>query len=147
MNKFLIILLISIFIIVPNQKSDAKNTKFKKGNFYEGTVKWRGTEVNLPEGKWEFIQTSEWWYGDYGYICKTLVLEEKKVFKGSIGICEMRTGGKYLHYLGRTLNKVYKRGKYDSCLLRPEYYYANLYIKGNSSGHKVSSHKYREYMM
>ena len=27
----------------------------------------------------------------------------------------------------------HKRGKYDSCTLRPEYYAAKLYAKGNSS--------------
>lgn len=133
MKKLFIIFFISICLIYPNKKLEAKNTKFKKGNFYEGKISWRKTEVILPEGKWQFIATHKWWYGGYGYACKDLALTEGNIFKAGIGICEMRTGGKYLHYLGRVLNKHYKRGEYDSCILRPEYYYTNLYLKGNSS--------------
>jgi len=133
MKKILTILFISIFLIIPNQNSEAKNTKFSKGNFYEGKIKWKEIQLDLPEGKWEYIRQNSWWFGGFGFSCKSFILVEKRVFKSLMSMCEMRTGGDYIAWLGNALNKYYKRGKYDSCILRPEYYYANLFIKGNSS--------------
>ena len=67
MKIFLKILCISICVIIPIKKLDAKDTKFIKNNFYEGTIKWKGTKLNLPAGKWEHIRQSSWWYGDFGF--------------------------------------------------------------------------------
>lgn len=133
MKIFLRILCISICIMIPIKKLDAKDTKFIKNNFYEGTIKWKGTKLNLPAGKWEHIRQSSWWYGDFGFLCKNFILTEDKIFKSLMSMCTIKTGGKYLSYLSAILNKHYKRGKYDSCVLRPEYYYAKLYIKGTTS--------------
>ena len=47
MKKILTILFISIFLIIPNQNSEAKNTKFKKGDFYEGKIKWKEIKIDL----------------------------------------------------------------------------------------------------
>ena len=133
MKKFLTILFILIFLIIPNQKLEAKNTKFTKGNFYEGKIKWKEIQLDLPDGKWEFIRQNGWWYGGFGFSCKSFILAEEGVFKSLMSMCEMRTGGNYIGWLANALNKYYKRGEYDSCILRPEYYYANLFIKGTSS--------------
>ena len=133
MKKLLTILFISICLLIPNQNSEAKNTKFVKGNFYEGKIKWKEIKIELPEGKWEFIRQSSWWYGGFGWSCKNFVLKDGQIFKSYMGMCEMRTGGKYVGWLAQDLNKYYKRGEYDSCVLRPEYYYTNLFIKGSSS--------------
>lgn len=132
MFRFLSIFFILFYLIIPIQNSEAK-TKFVKGDFYEGTIKWKRTKIDLPEGKWEYIRQSSWWYGDFGVTCKSFILKDGRIFKSLMSMCEMRTGGKYLGYLANALNKYYKRGDYDSCTLRPEYYYANLYLKGTSS--------------
>ena len=133
MKNLLTILFISFCLININQNSEAKNTKFKIGNFYEGKIKWKALKLDLPDGKWEYIKQTSWWYGGFGFSCKSFVLAEDKIFKSLMSMCEMRTGGKYLGYLAPRLNKYYKRGKYDSCILRPEYYYAKLFNKGASS--------------
>ncbi len=90
-------------------------------------------KVDLPDGKWEYIRQSSWWWGGYGYSCKSFILKEGRIFKSLMSMCEMRTAGRYTANLGAVLNKYYKRGEYDSCTLRPEYFYANLYLKGTSS--------------
>lgn len=132
MFKFITIFFILFFLIIPIQNSEAK-TKFVKGNFYEGTLKWKKMRVDLPEGKWQYIRQKAWWYGGFGFSCKSFILKEGRIFKSLMSMCEMRTGGKYLGWLAGALNKYYTRGEYDSCKLRPEYYYANLYIRGTSS--------------
>ena len=133
MKKLIIALFISIFLIISNQKLEAKDTKLIKGNFYEGKLIWKSIELDLPEGKWEFMDKDEWWYHGFGFSCKSFATAEGKIFKSAIEICEMRTGGKYLTYLGPVLHRYYTKGKYDSCILRPEYYYTKLFIRGNSS--------------
>ena len=117
----------------PIQNSVAKNTKLVKGNFYEGKIKWKEIKLELPDGKWEYIRKNSWWFGGFGWSCKNFILAEDRIFKSLMSMCEMRTGGKYVGWLAQDLNKYYKRGEYDSCVLRPEYYYANLFIKGTSS--------------
>ena len=121
MKKLIIALFISIFLIISNQKLEAKDTKLIKGNFYEGKLIWKSIELDLPEGKWEFMDKDEWWYHGFGFSCKSFATAEGKIFKSAIEICEMRTGGKYLTYLGPVLHRYYTKGKYDSCILRPEY--------------------------
>ena len=132
MFKYINIFFILLCLIISSQNSKA-STKFIKGNYYEGKLKWKKMEVNLPEGKWQYIRQNSWWYGGFGFSCKSFILKEGRIFKSLMSMCEMRTGGKYLGYLAKALNKYYKRGEYDSCTLRPEYYYANLYIKGTSN--------------
>ena len=89
--------------------------------------------VDLPDGKWEYIRQSSWWWAGFGYSCKSFILKEGRIFKSLMSMCEMRTAGRYTANVGAVLNKYYKRGEYDSCTLRPEYFYANLYLKGTSS--------------
>jgi hypothetical protein len=133
MKSILSILFVSIFIIFSIQNSEANNTKFVKGDFYEGKIKWKEIKLDLPEGKWQFIRKNSWWFGGFGWSCKNFILKEGQIFKSLMSMCEMRTGGKYVGWLASALNKYYKRGDYDSCVLRPEYYYANLFIKGSST--------------
>ena len=51
MKKLIIALFISIFLIISNQKLEAKDTKLIKGNFYEGKLIYKAIELDLPEGK------------------------------------------------------------------------------------------------
>ena len=44
----LTIVIVSICLLIPNQNSEAKNTKFVKGNFYEGKIKWK--EIKIWKG-------------------------------------------------------------------------------------------------
>ena len=127
-----IFLILFCLILFSTQKLYAK-TKFIKGNFYEGNIKWKKLEIDLPDGKWEYIRQSSWWYGGFGYSCKNFVLAEGRLFKSLMTMCEMRTGGKYLGWLAGWLNNYYRRGEYDSCILRPEYYYTKLYLRGTTS--------------
>ncbi len=133
MHKFTkIFLILFCLVLFSNQETSAK-TKFIKGDFYEGKIKWKKLEIDLPAGRWEYIKRSSWWYGGFGYSCKSFVLKEERLFKSLMRMCEMRTGGKYLGYLAKELNHYYKRGEYDSCTLRPEYYYAKLFLRGTST--------------
>ena len=133
MNNYLKTLIIIICLLIPLQKLDAKTTRLAKGDFYEGTIYWKKMKVDLPEGKWEYIRQSSWWNGGLGSSCKTFILKDGRTFKSLISMCEFRAGGRWTSYIGAWLNKVYKRGEYDSCVLRPEYYYTNLYLKGTAS--------------
>ncbi len=133
MKKLIITLFIAVCLVIPNQKLEAKNTKLIKGNFYQGKIIWRSLELNLPDGEWEYMDKDEWWYGGFGYACRSFATTENNVFKSLIEMCFIKTGGKYLHYLGQRLYTLYTKGKYDSCVLRPEYYYTKLYVRGNSS--------------
>ena len=132
MVKLLTIFLVLLYILIPTNYSEAR-TKFVKGDFYEGTLKWKKMRVDLPDGKWEYIRQSSWWWAGFGYSCKSFILKEGRIFKSLMSMCEMRTAGRYTANVGAVLNKYYKRGEYDSCTLRPEYFYANLYLKGTSS--------------
>ena len=134
MKIFFTILNLIFFVLITNVEAGIiSDTKLNKGNFYQEKIIWRSIELNLPEGKWEYMDNDDWWYGGFGYSCKSFATTENNIFKSLIEICEVSTGGKYLWALGPLLYKHYTKGKYDSCILRPEYYYAKLFIKGNSS--------------
>ena len=81
MNKFTKIFLFLFFLVFLSSQEVFAKTRFIIGNFYEGKIKWKKLEVDLPAGKWEYIKKSSWWYGGYGYSCKSLILREGELFK------------------------------------------------------------------
>ena len=131
MKKLLGILVLGLLLIA--NIAEAKTTRFIKGEFYEGTVLWQSIEIELPPGKWQYVASESWYFRNYGYTEWTLVQTENNKWKAHARLLIFHTGGKYLWYLGPALYNEATRGKYDSCTLRPEYYAAKLYAKGNSS--------------
>jgi len=113
--------------------AEAKTTKFIKGEFYEGTVLWQSIEIDLPPGKWQYVSSESWYLRNYGYTTWDFFQTENNKYKANSALTIFHTGGKYLWYLGPALYNEFTRSKYDSCTLRPEYYAAKLYAKGNSS--------------
>jgi hypothetical protein len=131
MKKLLGILVLGLLLTA--NIAEAKTTKFIKGEFYEGTVLWQSIEIDLPPGEWQHVSSSSWYIRNYGYTEWTFVQTENNRWKADYSLLIFHTGGKYLWYLGPALYNEFTRGKYDSCTLRPEYYAAKLYAKGNSS--------------
>ena len=139
MKKLLEIVVLGLLLIA--NIAEAKTTKFIKGEFYEGTVIWQSIEIDLPPGEWQHVSSSSWYVRNYGYTEWTFVQTENNRWKADYSLLIFHTGGKYLWYLGPALLNYYKRGKYDNCTLRPEYYAAKLYAKGNSSNCFLVAHR------
>ena len=138
MKKLLGIVVLGLLLIV--NIAEAKTTKFIKGEFYEGTVLWQSIEVDLPPGKWQYVASESWYFRNFGYTTWSFVQTENNKLKAVSGLTILHTGGKYLWALGTVLYNELTRGKYDSCTLRPEYYAAKLYAKGNSSNCFLVAH-------
>ena len=110
----------------------SKNTKLVIGNFYEGKIQWQFLNYQLPQGKWNFYHRSYFSISSIRLNCIEFIQTENKVWKGFYDVCEINNGGKHASYLGMWLVHFLKKGKYDSCTLRPEYFYAKLWTKGMS---------------
>ena len=111
-------------------------TKIIKDTYYEGEIKFYGLKYNLPEGKWLSLGKKTLHIGEIpniGVSCIEFFQLEKKLLRSTLEICEVHTNGTYTNYIGMYFNKLLKKGRYDSCTLRPEYYYAKLWTKGMSS--------------
>ena len=126
--------LLSIFFLslILSSNAIAKNTKLVKENFYEGEIKYKFLNYQLPEGQWKYFDKMSFNISTIRLDCISFSQIEKKVLNGLFEICEIASGGKHAHDLGRLLVKEARSGKYDNCTLRPEYYYANLWTKGIS---------------
>jgi len=127
MKKYLLIIFLSLLL---NFNVYANKTKFVKGNSYEGRIYFKTLEYDLPEGKWKFITQSRWVISTISFHCIDLLQVKQKIFKGLISFCAISSGGKYTHDLAQWMLNSMKKGKYDSCILRPEYNYTNLWSKG-----------------
>ena len=110
----------------------AKNTKLVKGNFYHDEIKWRNLVYKLPDGKWEFFHKNHFSVSTIKLNCIEFIQVENKTWKGGYSVCEIRNGGQHAATLGTHLVQALKKGKYDNCTLRPEYFYAKLWIRGMS---------------
>ena len=131
MKKIIFSLIILIFF---SQNSFAK-TKIVKGQYYEGEIKFYDLKYNLPNGKWLSLGKKKWTMGEVpniGVSCIIFVQLEDRLYKSGIEICEIHTSGSYTGYIGMYMNKELNSGRYDSCTLRPEYFYTNLWTRGMS---------------
>ena len=62
MKNFFTILNLIFFVLITNVEAGIiSDTKLNKGNFYQGKIIWRSIELNLPEGKWEYMDNDDWW--------------------------------------------------------------------------------------
>ena len=131
--KKIVFILLAYFLF---SGSILAKTKIIKDTYYEGEIKFYGLKYNLPEGKWLSLGKKTLHVGEIpniGMSCIDFLQLEKKLFKSALSICELHTNGTYTNYVGMYLNKEWTNGKYDSCTLRPEYYYTKLWTKGMAS--------------
>ena len=129
MKKLLGILVLGLFL---SGSVYSKNTKLVKGNFFEGKIKWQSLIYQLPEGEWNFFYKSNFSVSSIRINCIEFIQTENKVWKGFYDVCEINNGGKHAMLLGTWLAHNLKKGKYDNCTLRPEYFYAKLWTSGMS---------------
>jgi len=129
MKKLLGIVVLGLFL---SGSAYSKNTKLVKGNFYEGKIQWQSLIYQLPEGEWNFFYKSNFSVSSIRINCIEFIQTENKVWKGLYQACEINNGGKHAILLGTWLVHFLKKGKYDNCTLRPEYFYAKLWTRGMS---------------
>ena len=110
----------------------SKSTKLVKGNFYQGEIKWKSLNYELPEGKWKFYFKDYFAIETISFQCIEFIQLENKTAKGIYSICVIDNGGSHASLLGFYLGHYLKKDKYDNCTLRPEYFYAKLWAKGMS---------------
>tara|TARA_Y100000741_G_scaffold363957_1_gene353501 strand:+ start:1116 stop:2045 length:930 start_codon:yes stop_codon:yes gene_type:complete len=106
--------------------------KLSKGNIYDGKFSWRGTNFKFPEGEWTYFNNYYDSINSIDFICIEFVQTKSNLWKGLFSVCEIVSGGKFAADIGLYLSNLLKKGKYDNCTLRREYYYANLWSKGMS---------------
>jgi len=129
MKKILGIVILGLLL---NTNVFSKSTKLVKGNFYQGEIKWKSLNYELPEGKWKFYFKDYFAIDTISFQCIEFIQVESKTFKSGYQICEIDNGGSYASALGFYLGHSLKKDKYDNCTLRPEYFYAKLWAKGMS---------------
>ena len=121
----------------------SKSTTFHVGEVYSGTVKFSFVNYDLPSGEWELFDKYYLSFDELPTIrleCLGFVQTEKNTIKGAYEICDLRLGGLASNQIGSFFVSEYKTGRYDSCILRPEYYYTNLFTKGGSSNCFITRH-------
>jgi len=131
--KKIVLILLTYFLF---SGSILAKTKIIKDTYYEGEIKFYDLKYKLPDGKWLSLGKHTYHAEEIpniGVSCIDFIQLEKKVYKAGIGICEIHTSGSYTNYMGMYLNREWIKGKYDSCLLRPEYFYAKLWTRGMAS--------------
>ena len=131
------ILFLFLFLTLFFQNSlNARNTKFYTGSFYSGIIKFKFMEYELPNGEWELYTK----YFDafdellsVRFECMSFIQNENNTIKATYRLCEINLGGLAPNEIGSFFASELKKGKYDSCILRPEYFYTNLYTRGGAS--------------
>ena len=139
MKKIILSLLILIFFT----EKILANTKIVKGKYYDGEIKFYDLKYDLPNGKWLSLGKKTETIGqipNIGVSCIDFVQLEGRLYKSGISICEIHTNGSYTGYIGMYLNKELNSGRYDSCILRPEYFYTNLWTKGMTGNCFLTRH-------
>tara|TARA_Y100000590_G_C15629900_1_gene980832 strand:- start:550 stop:1356 length:807 start_codon:yes stop_codon:yes gene_type:complete len=138
------IIFLLIFIFLFQNSGNTKNSKFYIGSIYSGKIKYQFIEYELPAGEWEL----------YTYITRipfdeiptikisglSFIQTDKGTIKAIYAIGEINLGGFAPNQVGSFFVHEHKKGKYDSCILRPEYFYTNLYTKGGSSNCFLAAH-------
>ena len=127
-------LLISIFLLIFlfSNLAFSKNTKLDLSQKYKNRIIWKFMNYDLPDGEWVYYNKYHFSVSTIQINCISFIQEKLKNVIGHYEICEINNGGKHANLLGMYLNQELKRGKYDSCMLRPEYYYTKFWSKGMS---------------
>ena len=136
--KFFFYSILFIFFIFNN--SFSKNTKLRIQDIYSDQITWKHIDFNLPEGDWIYYDKSPWVIHHFHGSCASFLNIVNKVAVGHYEICYVESGGKLRQILGALFQAELKNGKYDSCLLRPEYFYAKFLIIGASSNCFLTRH-------
>ena len=72
--------------------------------------------------------------------CIKFINIQNKIINGAFSACYITSGGKWRQALGAELRNEWQNNKYDSCNLRPEYFYVKAIFKGASSNCFISRH-------
>ncbi len=136
MKSFLFLLIFFAFFIDVN----AANTKLKKYENYSNEITWKGVDISLPKGEWMYFSRETESLQNFNLGCVRFLNIEDKLIKGSLIACYVTSGGKWRQALGAALKNEWQNNTYDSCNLRPEYFYVKALFKGASSNCFISRH-------
>tara|TARA_A100001011_G_scaffold377420_1_gene441051 strand:+ start:412 stop:1320 length:909 start_codon:yes stop_codon:yes gene_type:complete len=136
MKSILFILIFFTFFIDVN----AANTKLKKYENYSNQITWKGIDINLPKGEWMYFSKETDNLQNFNIGCVRFLKIRNKLIDGSLFACYVTSGGKWRQALGAALKNEWQNNKYDSCNLRPEYFYVKALFKGASSNCFISRH-------
>ena len=137
---FITIFVIAFFI---SKYSYSKSSDLYVGSIISGTVKYKFIDYNLPDGEWEVYDKYFATIDELPTVrieCVSFVQKEVNTIKGAYEICELNLGGLAPNQIGSFFVNEFRNGKYDSCILRPEYFYTNLYTRGGSSNCFLTRH-------
>ena len=138
---FFLTILIITFVI--SKYSFSKSSDLYVGSIISGTFKYRFIDYNLPDGEWEVFDKYFAMIDELPTVrveCISFVQKEVNTIKGAFEICELNLGGLAPNQIGSFFVNEFRKGKYDSCILRPEYFYAKLYTRGGSSNCFLTRH-------
>ena len=136
MKSFLFLLIFFTYFIDVN----AANTKLKKYENYSNQITWKGIDINLPKGEWMYFSKETDNLQNFNIGCVRFLNLRNKLINGSLSACYVTSGGKWRQALGAALKNEWQNNKYDSCNLRPEYFYVKALFKGASSNCFISRH-------
>ena len=136
MKSFLFLLIFFAYFIDVN----AANTKLKKYENYSNQITWKGIDINLPKGEWMYFSKETDNLQNFNIGCVRFLNLRNKLIDGSLSACYVTSGGKWRQALGAALKNEWQNNKYDSCNLRPEYFYVKALFKGASSNCFISRH-------
>ena len=134
----LLFLFIIFFTFVTEAYS--ANTKLKKYEKYSDQITWKKTQFKLPKGEWVYYSKEPFHLQNFSLGCVNFINFRNKVINGAFSACYVTSGGKWRQALGAELRNELQNNKYDSCNLRPEYFYVKAIFKGASSNCFISRH-------
>ena len=134
----LLFLFIIFFTFVT--EANSANTKLKKYEKYSNEIKWKNTQFKLPKGEWVYYSKEPFHLQNFSLGCVNFINFRNKVINGAFSACYVTSGGKWRQALGAELRNEWQNNKYDSCNLRPEYFYVKAIFKGASSNCFISRH-------
>ena len=134
----LLFLFIIFFTFVTETYS--ANTKLKKYEKYSDQITWKNTQFKLPKGEWVYYSKEPFHLQNFSLGCVNFINFQNKLINGAFSACYVTSGGKWRQALGAELRNEWQNNKYDSCNLRPEYFYVKAIFKGASSNCFISAH-------
>ncbi len=134
----LLFLFIIFFTFVTEAYS--ANTKLKKNEKYSNKITWKNIQFKLPNGEWIYYSKEPFHLQNFSLGCIKFINIQNKIINGAFSACYITSGGKWRQALGAELRNEWQNNKYDSCNLRPEYFYVKAIFKGASSNCFISRH-------
>ena len=134
----LLFLFIIFFTFVT--EANSANTKLKKYEKYSNEITWKNTQFKLPKGEWVYYSKEPFHLQNFSLGCVNFINFRNKEINGTFSACYVTSGGKWRQALGAEFRNEWQNNKYDSCNLRPEYFYVKAIFKGASSNCFISRH-------